>query len=97
MNTGSCSAKREEEPSKTKSKTKNEKKDHNISPNGYEMPTENGNRSKILNSRTRVTTDALNEIESLLETGNGKPAVGTVSKNPPTKEKNHITEVKPKE
>ena len=65
MNTGSCSAKREEEPSKTKSKTKNENKDHNISPNGYEMPTENGNRSK---SRTRVTTDALNEIESLLET-----------------------------
>ena len=50
----------------------------------------------------------MNEIESLLETGNGKPVVGTVSKNPSfpdenkdsrmkTTKENHITEEKPKE
>ena len=47
----------------------------------------------------------MNEIESLLETGNGKPVVGTVSKNPSfpdenkdsrmkTTKENHITEEK---
>ena len=43
---------------------------HDISPNGYEMPTDNGNQSKSCNSRTRITTDAMNEIERQLETEN---------------------------
>ena len=43
---------------------------HDISPHGYEMPTDNGNQSKSCNSRTRITTDAMNEIERQLETEN---------------------------
>ena len=36
----------------------------------------------------------MNEIESLLETGNGKPVVGTVSKNPSFPDENKDSRMK---